>query len=99
MGVNFYRQIVFYKGYFEEFYNQQPPKVQRKINEVLYLVANFKIIPSKFLGFMVGTEGVYEIRIEYGGNIFRIFCFFVSGNKIVLVNGFQKKLTERQLMY
>ena len=48
---------------------------------------------------MVGTEGVYEIRIEYGGNIFRIFCFFVSGNKIVLVNGFQKKLTERQLMY
>ncbi len=40
---------------------------------------------------MTGTKGLYEIRVEVGGNIFRIFSFFDKGNLIVLGNGFQKK--------
>ncbi len=40
---------------------------------------------------MVGTIGLYEIRIHFGSDIFRIFCFFDRGNLIVLMNGFQKK--------
>ena len=40
---------------------------------------------------MTGTDGLYEIRIEYGSNIYRIFCCFDEGNIIVLFNGFQKK--------
>ena len=40
---------------------------------------------------MSGTEGIYEIRIEVGNNIFRIFCCFDKGNLVVLFNGFQKK--------
>ncbi len=40
---------------------------------------------------MVGTIGLYEIRIQFGSDIFRIFCFFDRGNLIVLMNGFQKK--------
>jgi len=38
-----------------------------------------------------GTEGLYEIRIKIGSDIFRIFCFFDEGKLVVLVNGFQKK--------
>ena len=34
---------------------------------------------------------MYEIRVEVGGNIYRIFSFFDKGNLIVLGNAFQKK--------
>ena len=40
---------------------------------------------------MTGTDGLYEIRVEVGSNIFRIFCCFDKGNLVVLFNGFQKK--------
>jgi phage-related protein len=34
---------------------------------------------------------LYEIRIQLGNDIFRIFCFFDSGKLIIIANGFQKK--------
>jgi len=40
---------------------------------------------------MTGTDGLYEIRIEFESNIYRIFCCFDKGNLVVLFNGFQKK--------
>ena len=40
---------------------------------------------------MTGTDGLFEIRIEVSGNIFRIFAFFDKGNLVILGNGFQKK--------
>lgn len=40
---------------------------------------------------MTGTKGLYEVRVEVGSNIFRIFSFFDKGNIVVLGNGFQKK--------
>ena len=40
---------------------------------------------------MTGYEGLYEIRIEYQSNIYRIFCCFDKGQLVVLFNGFQKK--------
>ena len=91
MKSSYFRHIVFYGNYFEEFYNEQNPKVQLKIDEVLFLIGNLQMVPSKFLAYMIGSDGLYEIRVELLGNIFRIFCFFDIGNKIVLINGFQKK--------
>ena len=40
---------------------------------------------------MEGTTGLYEIRIEFKTNIYRIFCCFDEGQLVVLFNGFQKK--------
>lgn len=40
---------------------------------------------------MTGTNGLYEVRVELGSNIFRVFAFFDKGNLVVLGNGFQKK--------
>jgi phage-related protein len=40
---------------------------------------------------MTGTDGLYEIRVKQGSDIFRIFCFFDEGKLIVLASGFQKK--------
>lgn len=85
------RQIVFYKDHFHEFYNAQNEKVQKKIDEVLFMISILERVPKKFLDHMTGTSGLFEIRIELGGNIFRVFCCFDEGKLIVLFNGFQKK--------
>lgn len=85
------RKILFYKEYFLDFYNDQPSKVKDKIEQVLFLVSVAERIPIKFFQHLAETEGLYEVRIEYQGNIYRIFCCFDEGNLIVLFNGFQKK--------
>lgn len=33
---------------------------------------------------MEGTNGLFEIRVQLGNNIFRVFCFF-DGNKLVIL--------------
>jgi phage-related protein len=85
------RKIIFYKDYFTNFYVEQPPKVQEKIEYVLRIVRQVERVPKTFLQHMEDTDGLYEIRVEYGSNIFRIFCCFDEGNLVVLFNGFQKK--------
>ncbi|MEO8759896.1 MAG: type II toxin-antitoxin system RelE/ParE family toxin [Bacteroidia bacterium] len=85
------RQIIFHKNYFIKFYTAQAPKVQEKIEYVFVLLKTVEKVPKKFLDHITGTEGIFEIRIEVGSNIFRIFCCFDKGNIVVLFNGFQKK--------
>lgn len=70
---------------------EQTEKVQEKIDYVFKLLRTVQNVPRKFLDHLTGTEGLYEVRIEFEGNIFRIFCCFDKGNLIVLFNGFQKK--------
>jgi phage-related protein len=48
-------------------------------------------VPKKFLDHMTGTEGPFEVRIEFESNLYRIFCCFDKGHLIILFNGFQKK--------
>lgn len=48
-------------------------------------------IPSTYLKYMEGTDGLFEIRVQLGNNIFRIFCFFDGNKLVVLLSGFQKK--------
>lgn len=85
------RQVIAYKNYFLDFYESQTEKVQAKIEWTLYLIKVTPKVPEKFFKHIQGTKGLYEIRIEVGSNIYRIFSFFDKGNLVVLGNGFQKK--------
>ena len=76
---------------FKEFYIAQPKGVRDKINYSLYMVETMKIIPSKFFRNIVGSNGLYEIRSEYCGNIYRILCCMDNDFIVVLLQGFQKK--------
>jgi phage-related protein len=89
--MNVQRQIIFHEKYFVDFYLEQSQKVQTKIEYVFKIIRTVQNVPEKFLKHLVGTDGLYEIRIEFEGNIFRIFCCFDKGNLVVLFNGFQKK--------
>ncbi|EFB30680.1 putative toxin-antitoxin system, toxin component, RelE family [Segatella oris F0302] len=55
------------------------------------MIGNMKIIPSKFFRNIEGSEGLYEIRTEYGGNIYRVFCCMKTDAIVVFFQGFQKK--------
>ena len=71
-----YRQIIYFKTYYFDFFDKQSEKVKDKIDYVLFLITVADRIPKKFFQHMEGTNGLYEIRVEYRGNIFRIFCCF-----------------------
>ena len=85
------REIIFHENDFIEFYEKQNPKVKGKIQYVFELIKQVDRVPEKFLKHLAGTNGLYEIRVEYESNIFRIFCCFDEGRLVVLFNGFQKK--------
>ena len=85
------RKIIFYKHYFQDFYLKQKDSVKEKIGFVFRIIKTVDRIPEKFLKHIEGTDGLYEIRVESDGNIYRIFCCFDKGNLVVLFNGFQKK--------
>ncbi len=89
--VNTQRQIIFHKHYFIDFYMGQTGKVQEKIEYVFKILRTVQNVPKKFLDHMTGMDGLYEIRIEFESNIYRIFCCFDKGNLVILFNGFQKK--------
>jgi len=85
------RTILLYKNYFKEFYIDLNEGARKKVNFVLRLIESQIVIPSKFLRTIEGVKGLYEIKIEYMGNIYRVFCYFDKGNIVVLFCGFQKK--------
>lgn len=90
--MEFVRQVIAYKNYFLEFYNKQPDNVQAKIEWTLNLIRVMRQVPVKYFKHLEGTKGLYEIRVGFGGNIYRIFSFFDKGNLVVLGNAFQKKI-------
>jgi phage-related protein len=85
------RQIIYFKDYFSSFYDEQSEKVKEKIDHVLFVITVAERIPTKFFEHITGTEGLYEVRVEFQSNIYRIFCCFDEGKVVVLFNAFQKK--------
>lgn len=62
------------------------------------LIEDVQKVPETYLKHIENTEGLYEIRVQLGSDIFRIFCFFDQGQLIVVANGFQKKTQETSKM-
>lgn len=85
------RKLYFFKNYFEDFYENQTNKVKKKIIWTLKVIEEVDPIPEIYLKHLKNTTGLYEIRVQVGNNIFRIFCFFDSNNLVVVGHGFQKK--------
>ena len=86
-----HRTIIFYKDYFEKFFVKQRQKVRDKIIWTFDLIENLPRVPELYLKHIENTEGLYEIRVQRGSDIYRIFCFFDQGQLVVIANGFQKK--------
>ncbi|MDR0987899.1 MAG: type II toxin-antitoxin system RelE/ParE family toxin [Prevotellaceae bacterium] len=85
------RQIVVYGDYFKAFKKTLSREVLRKIYQIFMYIMTQEHIPAKYFSSIVGVQGLFEIRVEERGNIYRIFCCMDEENLVVLFNGFQKK--------
>ena len=86
-----YRTITFFKDYFQEFFDKQSKRVKAKIVWTFDFVEDLQRVPETYLKHIEITNGLYEIRVKLGSDIFRIYCFFDQDQLVVLANGFQKK--------
>ena len=90
------REIIFYRtesGYcpVEEFLDSLSSKNAQKVTWVMQLVEELDTIPVKYFKKMVGTDGLWEIRVQSGNNIFRLLGFLNGNNIVILNHAFQKK--------
>ena len=103
MKSDFVREVVFYGEHFRDFYQGLNKRAKLKVDWTINLLETVEIVPEKYLIEEVeripetylkhigGTEGLYEIRVDFESNIYRFFSFFDEGKLIVAINGFQKK--------
>ena len=91
MKKEYVRRVIVFEDHFKEFKKTLNRETLKKLYQVLTLIMVVEVVPEKFLQAIEGRKGLYEIRIEQGSNIYRVFCCFDEGNLIILFNGFQKK--------
>lgn len=83
------RRIVTFGGYFESFVAKLPERVVQKIDYGLVLLKTMDRLPVKHMKYI--EDGIFELRTEFEGNIYRTFFIFDGSQVVVLFNGFQKK--------
>jgi len=91
MSDKHFREIFYYNDYYLDFFETLKPDVQKKLNWTLQLIATIDRVPEKYFDHITNSTGIFEIRVEVGTDIYRVFSFFDKGNLIILINGFQKK--------
>ena len=88
--VNFYRT----KGGscpVEDFVDSLPGKQAQKVVWVLRLIEELDVVPGQYLKKLVNTKDIWEVGVQFGGNIFRLLGFFDGSTLLILTNGFAKK--------
>ncbi len=91
MSEKFIRDIFYYEDFYLDFFAKLKPEVKKKFNWTLQLIAIIDRVPEKYFKHINGSTGIYEVRVEVGSDIYRVFSFFDKGQLVVLLNGFQKK--------
>ena len=90
------RTVIFYKTSdgkcpARDFLDSLPGKAAQKITWVLRLLEDMNIVPSSYFKKLLGTQEIWECRIQLGSNAYRILCFFTENSVVVLTHGFVKK--------
>jgi phage-related protein len=90
------REIHFYRNAsgdcpVEEFLDELGSKQAQKIAWVLQLVRELPIVPRQYFKKLEGSDDLWEVRAEFGGDAFRLLGFWEAGRLIILTNAFAKK--------
>lgn len=54
-------------------------------------VRDLERVPTNYMKKLVNTDDIWEVRVNVGGNTFRLLGFFEGRELIILTNSFQKK--------
>lgn len=90
------REVIFYRTQsekcpIEEFLDSLSAKQAQKVSWVLLLIQELDYVPAQYLKKLVNTNDIWEIRVQFGNNIFRLLGFFDNDSLTILTNGFAKK--------
>ena len=90
------RNIKFYRGEagrspVEEYFDSLTNKQFEKISFVLDLIEQIDIVPRKFFKKLKNSDDIWEVRVQYGNNIFRVLGFFDGKDLVILNHAFTKK--------
>lgn len=83
------RRILAYKHYYSEFMQTLSEAERLKIQRALLLFGNNERIPSHYIKHV--RDGLYEFRVTYCNNEFRIFFCYDGDTLVILFNGIRKK--------
>ncbi len=83
------RKIIAYKNYFIDFVKKLSKEETNKIRRALDLFKTEDKMPRHFIKFI--RDGIYEFRVNYGNNEFRIFFIYDGDTIVILFNAFKKK--------
>ena len=75
----------------EEFLDALSGKQAQKVYWVLRLIEELDSVPVQYLKKLIGTESLWEVRAQHGGDTFRLLGFFEGSRLLVLTSGFAKK--------
>jgi phage-related protein len=89
------RNICFYKTSLKrcpvkEFLDSLSGKAAQKVTWVLKIIEDLAIVPEKYFK-KLDSYNIWECRIDFSGNTYRILGFIHNGYNVILTNGFIKK--------
>ena len=90
------RDVRFYKtldGFcpIKDFIDRLSGKAAQKITWTLSLMEELDVLPANYFKKLVNSDGIWEVRVSLGSNIYRIFCFFSAKSVVILTHGLVKK--------
>ena len=90
------REIVFYTTVsgqcpVKKFIDSLTAKQSRKVTWVLSLIEELPTVSTVYFKKLKNTDDIWEVRVGYGNDIFRILGFFDGSRLLVLNHAFQKK--------
>ena len=83
------KRIIAYKRYFVDFVATLSKEEHKKLQRALDLLKTEDKIPRHYIKYI--RDGLYEFRVNYGNNEFRIFFIYDGDTIVVLFNAFRKK--------
>ena len=75
----------------EAFLDSLTGRQAQKVLWVLQLIEELDAVPRQYFKKLIDSEGIWEVRIQFGNDIFRLLGFFDRGALLILTNGFAKK--------
>lgn len=81
----------------KEFLDSLTGKQANKITWVLEFFEETSIVPTQYFKKLKGADEIWEIRIIFSGDIFRLLGFFETDGNFILTNGFVKKTQKTPL--
>ncbi|MFH1488872.1 MAG: XRE family transcriptional regulator [Pseudomonadota bacterium] len=88
--INFYRTRSG-KCPMEAFFDSLQPVEAQKVAWVLRVIQELDKVPSQYFKKLIGSEEIWECRIQIQSKAYRIFSFFLEGDTLVLTHGYSKK--------